>query len=163
MTTIGFYFKDGTDANWIRAMLRKTAEAHGLLATFGPMAGQGSPTDLLVQIATGEIATVFLADEEFKPAIQCLESLGEEWATSIVLSLRDALARQAETEAAEADEYNQPQLVESEAKAKMEMDEWTPTDEDLDEAIRAANLEADESDDTQYSDYPEGEVNEASE
>lgn len=104
MTTLGFYFKDGVAANWIRSMLRRTAESHGLTATAGPMAGQGSPSDLIVQIATGEIATVYLADEEFKPALEHLATVPAGWAVAVANGLRAALRRQAETEAAETND-----------------------------------------------------------
>jgi len=63
-TAIGFYFRlPKAAANQIRANLASLAKKHGYTATAGPTAGEGNPSELLINIATGEVALVLLPDQ----------------------------------------------------------------------------------------------------
>lgn len=64
--SFGLYFKGLTqeEANAMRRQLNEVAAFHGYTATRGATAGQGNAAELLVSIASGEVATVLQGDEE---------------------------------------------------------------------------------------------------
>lgn len=63
-TALGFYFRlSKADANRVRRDLADLAKELGYTATRGPTVGEGNPAELLVAIASGEVALVLLPDE----------------------------------------------------------------------------------------------------
>ena len=98
MTAIGIYVRLGRQAtNAFRARLNEIAASHGYIAHSGPTKGQGNLVELLHAIDGGEMALVLLPDEQRARAIEYLETLDAEWATSIANGLRNAIQREAES------------------------------------------------------------------
>jgi hypothetical protein len=96
MPTIGIYFSteyEQDEINMLRAALSEIAKRHGYIRPRAP-GGQGSIGDLLIAIASGEVALVLLPDEHVTWAIEHLEAVGEEWADSIARALREARERE---------------------------------------------------------------------
>jgi hypothetical protein len=82
--TFGLYFKQMSqrEANTLRRHLNELAAQHGYLASRGPTAGEGNAADLLRAIASGEVATVLLADEERGMLIDWLHQQADQLSTS---------------------------------------------------------------------------------
>ena len=72
----------------MQAALRRIAERHGYLAMRGPHAGKGNPSALIQALDSGELATVLMADEERRAAI---DELRRHAATLKDIALADAL------------------------------------------------------------------------
>lgn len=72
MAGLGLYLAglDAAEARQLRADLADIAKRHGYTAERGPTAGQGNVATMLVAIASGEVATVLLADEPRAAAIR---------------------------------------------------------------------------------------------
>jgi len=100
MTTIGLYFRglDREQTNALRTRLNQIAFDFGYYAERGPTAGRGNLAEMLIAIDAGELALVLFADGWFRPALEHLEAVGEEWADAIIASLHAALQRQAEAD-----------------------------------------------------------------
>jgi hypothetical protein len=80
------------------AALREVALSHGFTVARGPLVkdGQesGNAIELLLAIIGGEVATVFLGDEERAHATGLLEASGDEVLSSIARQLRAAAERE---------------------------------------------------------------------
>jgi hypothetical protein len=101
MATITFYVPgDPGSGNAFRARLNAIAGELGYSSPGGPTKGQGSITQLLLAIDNGEVAVVFLSDEERRRALATLNALHEsdpvrnEWANSVLHALERALHRE---------------------------------------------------------------------
>lgn len=73
---LGFYLAGFTaaEARQLRADLAEIARQHGYIARRGPTSGDGNVAELLVAIASGEVALLLLADEEQWKAIEYLDA-----------------------------------------------------------------------------------------
>lgn len=73
MTTL-LHFRDSRDETSIIAAVKAVAADHGYVTSAGPGVGSGNVAELLAGIATGEVATVLLADIPRDLAIDFLRS-----------------------------------------------------------------------------------------
>ena len=89
----------------MQAALRRVAERHGYLAMRGPHAGKGNPSALIQALDSGELATVLMADEERRAAINELRQHATTLEdTALAAALRDLASQLADAVAAEDDD-----------------------------------------------------------
>lgn len=68
------YFRNRHDASSVMAIVADVAASHGYINRAGPNPGAGNVAELLAAIASGEVATVLLADTPRDMAIDFLRS-----------------------------------------------------------------------------------------
>lgn len=68
------YFRDRHDAKHVMTVVAEIAASHGYINHAGPNPGAGNVAELLAAIASGEVATVLLADTPRDMAIDWLRS-----------------------------------------------------------------------------------------
>jgi hypothetical protein len=115
MASFGLYFRGVSqeEANAIRLQANKVAAYHGYSAERGPTAGAGNAAEMLVAIASGELATVLLPDEQRSMAIRWLDEQSNkvdnfslaEALQSIAKQLDAAVQREYEAEQEELRSY----------------------------------------------------------
>lgn len=81
------YFRNRHNADRVMAVMAEIAASHGYVNAGGPNSGAGSVAELLAAIASGEVATILLADTPRDMAIDYLRSQAPEHP-----SLAEALA-----------------------------------------------------------------------